>query len=481
MSWKDGVGSLIHLWRDPTTGEYGLRQFERPDGTYGHVVELDECVRPEPIKDHGTAVILCGNSEEQDTMQAPEGAPSPSRWVAKYLNGRYCQVPEGIVIRAREGWEHPREDKDRNLLRTVIGQAEYLRCHASSFGTFDLSGAGAHWWVLKNEPALTQNSGWIESSGHIAALYQHELYELATGRRGRALLQNFGVIFGHSRVVIYVEPFPREDQQTTTNTARTHLLIDSEPLPWSDWAADFRDNIPAEIQVLMDEVAAGSTEVDRSKAIQERLKQIMNLFRVSRYRPTPKGELRADPNVVLGGLAEPKVSVEGSVASGRPGREGGKAGGIYSVFLKDEGPPATKINPDVFPKVRWISVEDNTREPGDIEDRAARFLLDQNTLLINADFRVFTDMIEHWSRQFGNSQAVRAIVKEAVHGWYEQTLVETVIGVQCLKDSFEWSVDDVYGALLEEALTTAVMARYHVNNAVKRELGAKLGRLPKAA
>ena len=128
MSWKHGVGSLIHLWRDPTTGEYGLRQFERPDGTYGHVVELDECVRPEPIKDHGTAVILCGNSEEQDTMQAPEGAPSPSRWVAKYLNGRYCQVPEGIVIRAREGWEHPREDKDRNLLRTVIGQAEYLRC-----------------------------------------------------------------------------------------------------------------------------------------------------------------------------------------------------------------------------------------------------------------------------------------------------------------------------------------------------------------
>jgi hypothetical protein len=28
LSWKDGVGYMIHLWRDPHTGQYGLRQLD---------------------------------------------------------------------------------------------------------------------------------------------------------------------------------------------------------------------------------------------------------------------------------------------------------------------------------------------------------------------------------------------------------------------------------------------------------------------
>jgi len=41
----------------------------------------------------------------------------------------------------------------------------------------------------------------------------------------------------------------------------------------------------------------------------------------------------------------------------------------------------------------------------------------------------------------------------------------------------EWSIDNIKAALSEEALTAVVMQRYHVNNSVKRELGAKLGKL----
>src|SRR6266516_7683457 len=69
------------------------------------------------------------------------------------------------------------------------------------------------------------------------------------------------------------------------------------------------------------------------------------------------------------------------------------------------------------------------------------------------------------------------VVQESVRSWFGQELVETVIGVQALKDSKEWSVEDIERAISEEALTAAVMSRYHVNNQVKRELGAKLGKL----
>jgi hypothetical protein len=52
-----------------------------------------------------------------------------------------------------------------------------------------------------------------------------------------------------------------------------------------------------------------------------------------------------------------------------------------------------------------------------------------------------------------------------------------VIGVQALHGSQEWTVEHIARALSEEALTAAVMQRYHVDMAVKRTLGAKLGSL----
>jgi len=476
MSWKNGRGSMIHLWRDQT-GQYGLRQIARPDGTYGHFGELEDSVKPDLINDHGTIVILLGLDAGADTMKAPEGAASPSRWVAKYLNSRYFKFPEMITVRAREGWEHPRSDKDRNVLRRITGQADYLKDHAQASGTVELTEALAHWWMLRDEPALTQNSGFIESSGHVAALHNDELYELATARSGRARLQNFGVLLGHNRVVMYVQPKPSKGRRLTTNTARTQLLIDSEPIPWADYAAEFRDQMPAEIHALMDEVAAGSSVSDHTSSIRERLRSILDLFRVSRYRPMAGGDLLIDEPRARGGKPSPRGDIFTTTGRGRSGTIGGAAGGVYSVFLKKYGIPGKAIHPDVFPHVQWVSVKDGTRNPGDIEDRAARFILEPNVLQINADFRVFGDLIDHWVRELGSKSGVGEIVQDAVRNWFEQALVETVIGVQALKDSKEWSIDDIEKALSEESLTTAVMQRYHVNNAVKRELGSKLGKL----
>jgi hypothetical protein len=116
----------------------------------------------------------------------------------------------------------------------------------------------------------------------------------------------------------------------------------------------------------------------------------------------------------------------------------------------------------------------------DLEDRAARFLLDQNLLLINADFRVFKDMITRWHKEFGGGDTVKNTVQEVVRTWFEQALVETVMGVQALQASKEWAQQQIQAALSEEALTAAVMQRYHVNNSIKRELGAKLGKLQAA-
>ncbi len=479
VSWKDGKGAMIHLWRNPVDGTYGLKQQQRADGLYSDYLEIDDTVKPEAIGEHGTMIVLLGNDEDQNTIEAPNGSPAASRWISKYLNTRFFQFPDGIKLKAREGWQFPRSDTDRNVARGLVGQKRYLSDHAQSCGCLPLTNAAAHWWILKDEPALTNNSGHVESSGHAAALYQNELYEMSTGRAGTARLQNFGVIFGMKQVVIYVEPFASESHRLTTNTARTTLLINNEPLPWADWAAEFRERMPKEIDELIQEKAARAETRDHAKSIRERLRPLLDLFKVSRYRPAPAGTLQLDvQNVVRGGRSRLNGGGEtGESGSSDGGKRGGTVGNIYSLFEKKDGPPGEKVEPDPFPKTQWISVRDGTREPNQLEDRAAKFMHEQNVLQINADFRVFVDMINRWHREFGGTDAVRKTVEDVVHGWFEQALVETVIGVQALQGGREWPLQNIQAALSEEALTSSIMQRYHINTAVKRELGARLGKL----
>ncbi|HEX5758433.1 MAG TPA: hypothetical protein VF121_04525 [Thermoanaerobaculia bacterium] len=482
LSWKDGEGAMIHLWRDPDTGQYGLRQFERPDGTFDYWQSIEASVKPDPIQDHGTMVVLLGKREEDHTMKAPEAAPSPSRWIAKYLNTRYFRFPDGIPVRAREGWEHPRTDSDRNLLRTVTGQKAYLDEHSVFSGRRELNGALVHWWILEDAPALSQNSGFVNSNGHVAALHKDELYEIETGRGGVARLQQFGVILGYNRVVIYLEPRPSRKQELTTNTARTQLLVNSEPLPWAEWAAEFRDKMPAEIKQLIEATASASTTRDYAEAIRERLKQISDLFKLSRYRPTPLGDFLMDEEVPRRGGRPLIEELERRISRNpRSGGKGGRAGDVYAVFATETGRPASKVKTDPFPEVMWVSAEEGTREPGFLEDRAAKFLPDQNLLQINADFRVFQDMIARWAGRYSEVAGARKVVEGVVREWFQQSLIEAVIGVQALEGAREWPVDDIGRALSEEALTAAVMPRYHLDFAISRSLGSKLGSLKQRA
>jgi hypothetical protein len=408
-------------------------------------------------------------------MIAPAGVPSPSRWVSYYLNTRFFRFPDGIRVRAREGWDFPKEDKDRNLLRTVHGQEKYLEQHKQASGTVELNGAKAHWWILRDEAAMTQNSGSVASTGHIAALHRDELYELSMGRAGVARLQQFGVVFGYRQVVIYVEPVVRDGERLSSNTARTNLLLNSESLPWADWAAEFRRNMPEEISDLMDSITAGSTSSDHKKAIRDRLKEIKDLFRFSRYRPTTTGDKITDPDRTAGGT--PRAN--GSTSSGKSpsGGKGGNSGNIYTLFLSDDGVPSEEFFGSNEPDVKWVTVGEGTRTAGVLEDRAAKYIPEMNLLQINGDFRGFTALVDRWVELYGDSPGTRAAVVDACREWFEQSLIETVMGVMALKDSREWTQDDISRSLSEEALTSAVMPRYHIDVAVKRALGAKLGSL----
>ena len=478
LSWKNGEGSMIQLYKDEVTGQYGLHQWKHADGSYKHYLPIEDDVKPELIGTHGTKVVLLGLEEDSNTMQAPVGAPSPSRWISKYLNTRYFELPEGLSLKAREGWEYQRNDKDRNYLRSLSGQAQYLKQHSTFSGKVNLTDAIAHWWILRDEPAITNNSGYIESAGHTAALYQNELYELSTARSGMAKLQQFGVTFGYRFVVIYVEP--TNILQLTTNTARTTLLVNNDFLPWADLAAQFRENMPDEIVKLVAEKAAAAANTDHQKSIKDRLKDIMDLFKVSRYRPSATGSTFIDEDRLVRGGNIGTQTQNRNIGKGHSSKLNsgvGTGGNVYAVFEKTDGTPGKKIKPDPFPQVQWVTVNNGTRDPKDMEDRAAKYLQEQNLLLINADFSVFTDMINFFRKEYKDTPGITDVTEEVVRGWFEQALVETIIGIQGLMNRKDWTQSNIDTALSQEALTASVMQRYHVHYAAKRELGVKVGSL----
>jgi hypothetical protein len=486
FSWKNGQGAMIRLHRDEVTGQYGLKQWERADKTWGYYLPIEDDLKPDIIKDHGTMVVLHGRNPGDNTLVAPDGTPAPRRWMTRYLNSRYFEIPSNIEIVCREGnllvGGGP---EDIGTRRAVLGQGEFLKRYSKTRGKVPLEGATAHWWIIRDadEDAtdpIEKYSGHLEAAGHSAALYQNELYEMTTGRAGMSRLQQFGITFGYNRVIIYVEP-DSTNHRLTTNTSRTSLLIGSEPLPWSDWASEFREKLPVELKAFVESRAPSANASDHLKNIRDRLKGILDLYRVSRYRPTQFGSYLIDPRLTAHGGKPSVLDGGGRLTNGSIGNDrtstGGKDGELYALFERKNGTPAEKVQPDIFPNVTWVTVEDRSREPGDMEDRAAKYLEKANQLLINADFRVFRDLIAHFMRSYKDTAGTESLIKEAVHGWFAQALVEAVIGVQALRNSKEWTPEDITRALSEEALTSCVMQRYHVYLAAKRELGAKIGTL----
>lgn len=476
LSWKDGQGYMIHLHKDAVTGDYGLLRFK--SGEFWQ--RMQEDVKPKQIDQHGTMVVLLGRSSDDCTLNAPSSARMPRKWILRYLNSRFFEFPSGVNVKVREGWDLPRGDQ-HNFLRKATGQGPWLKENSACSGKVLLpeSGGIVRWWIIK--AGTDTNSGHYTPGGHVAALFQNELYELVFGPAGYARLQSFGVVFGGERVVLYLEPSDSRGETVTANTARTQLLIDNDQLDWPKYASEFRSLMPQELRDYQDEIGSASNQTDHRKAIRERLKAIRDLFRFGRYRPKAGGAFKVTPTDNTGGTDSEKEEKVKREASSPAGSRSSSRGDIYSLFAEESGVEADLIDGPTDPETKWIVLADGSRSAGDLEDRAAKYLVDQNLLLINGDFRAFTDMVERWIGRYASVPGCRGAVEDTVREWFEQQLVETVMSALALKQGGKWSMEELPALWSETSLTAAVLPRYHIDMNIKRVLGQRLGRMAQAA
>jgi hypothetical protein len=305
---------------------------------------------------------------------------------------------------------------------------------------------------------------------------------MSAGRGATARLQQFGILFGSDRVVLYVEPREPEDRELSPTTSRSELRLGGDPLPYAEWAAEFRGMMPKPLSDHMERVSAPAQGRDHSTAIAERLDTVWDLYRLSRYErpargndPRPSGTKRPRGTPPVGPAPDRDRTQDARPANTapKPADESEDDDLLDAMTGKQRRRTASRKPEVAPPRIVWISAGDGTRSEGFLEDRAAHYFPDQNVLQINGDFRGFTDLIAHWCKSY---PAQKPTVIDVVREWSEQILVEVIIGSRSLQGERRWSPTDLAAMRSEEALTGVVFARYHTFNSIRRALYGKLGK-----
>jgi hypothetical protein len=320
------------------------------------------------------------------------------------------------------------------------------------------------------------------STGHAAAVFGGELYDiLAPTRGGYGRVQDFGIRFGYERVVLHIEPQAGAGR-LECNTARTLLLLlDHEPLPWARWGEESAAAMPEETLQLQ-ERAAGADCVPRREAIRGRISAILPLYRLSRYRPTrPQSQSAAEPTTARPGSestgspterpASPRTEPAAHPARTSVEREPDRSlvGSGPSADDPDDNPHSPTIVD--LPDVAWVSARDATRAPGDLEDQAARYHPGRHELTISADFRAITDLIAHWRAHYRGVPGAHAIIEAQIREWCEQILVEVVLAAR----NSHWSPEQLDALLSPSSFTAALLPRQLLHATLQKRLAQKLG------
>jgi len=472
-TWKDGVGYLAVLRMK--NGRYGLEKFENDRGGMDDWLEgVSDEMKPKEIDQNGVKVVLLGMSDEEDTY-FNERAEMPTRWILRYLNSRYFEIPEGVAISAPSiRWN---EDGSLKPMKyRVRGMKRFLNKHIedeSHYGKMDVHKGTLHWWLLDTKDKRTHYTE-FNSHAQSGAIFQNEMYDVKTMQGHRSRMQKFSLIFTYDRVAIFIEP----NCEVRSNTARSSLLMEDETAPpWEIWSRQFSDNLPEPIRKMEEELYSKSLQKLDSE-IKERIRKWFSDQPLSRFQAHKEGDEEIDEPLEFMNTS----GGEGKDPDKTEHEEPKEPRNRYSDYIEPKERRAKRKEiKDPTPDVIWKTRQDATRMEGELEDRAAEYLPGNDVLNINGDFRVYTDLLEKMKHQKGagdpsRERAIETFVKKE----YTFSLLEATMRTKLLNDNPNWSRKDIEEKCLSpEGLTESVMSNYHLHFMLHQNMGRWISSIEK--
>jgi hypothetical protein len=310
IAYKDGVGSMIQIVLEPTTGDYELVEFETQEGRSAVIDpstvkwessdEIDwSNLRPEWLGGNGTIIVLMGSETYPDTILGnPDTGESSTKGLSIYLNTRFWDLSGIDVVVAelrserKNFWpsdEMEKDDAKRPNNRTIKGARFYLKdIHAkeaklTAAGTMllDNDRVKAEWYLWEGKrPDIHM---YAKESGYIAIRYDEELFQLNSGK---VQFRWFGVVESkvQQNLTIILEPQhyrPNEDKWGVhPDQSRNRLLFTGdgekgvEP-PLHDWGLEFSKSIP---EAIWEAIMAARGENTGSLEDEEYRKRLQDKF-----------------------------------------------------------------------------------------------------------------------------------------------------------------------------------------------------------
>lgn len=465
-TWKDGKGYLAVL-RKNDEGKYGLQQFENERGGMDDwQIGVSDDAKPKQIDQNGVMVVLLGKSDHDNTYFS-ETAEMPSRWILRYLNSRYFVIPEGIKITA-PSIRHRDDGSLKPMKYRVHGMKKFLDKHIedeSHHGQIEVYKGTLHWWLLdpKEDRARHTEYNYHAQSG---ATFQNEMYDVATMQAHRARMQKFNLLYTYDRVAIYIEPHLK----VRSNASRSLLLMEDESfLPWKIWAGEFARKMPEIIRELEAELFAKSVQ-NLDNEIKERLRKWFESLPLSRFHQSEDGQEEidyADLQMNLPGGPESESEEPLILEVSTPSNP-------YSDYIEPKEKKAERREvSDPTPDVIWKTTENGTRNDGELEDRAAEYLPSKDVLIINGDFRIYSDLLDQLKSEKGAGDLAREkAIEYYVMREYKFTLLEATMRTKLLNDNPHWSRPEIEDKCLSpEGLTESVMSNYHLHYMLHQNIG----------
>lgn len=468
LSWTGDPesGATCTLVRD-NFSEWGL---QLDDDTLDAVQAADPALCPPEIRGagwRGTVVMLHGRHAAEDTTLPPTSELGAD-WLLKAINLRFYDLPEDIEIRCQRPGERG--------LRRAHGQKALLDPHTVASDLVRLSDATVYWHILREEDERRRgkDAGRFAATGHRAALHNGELYELRTASAGGyRKLQEFGISFGYKRVVIYVEPDNAEP-----NTVRSRLVMDNEPedkeLPWERWADEFVEDMPQPLRDLVESAVGKAASHDRRDFLR-RLAELAHAMPIPLYKRDPDIGIESASNFTHGGSEH----ADGRGGAGNGGGANASAGGegnVVSLFTRQDGAAATKVDSTKIPDIRWawVRAADGSRVPPVLNDMAATFLPRQSMVQLNEDFRGYEALVTFFKGKYGHLAGAGPLIEAEVKIACQNLVIEFIIGVLRLRSAPYWTPDAEEHALDDRALTGCLMQHATIAGRVDERLARRV-------
>lgn len=520
VSWVDGDPSMIWVEQDPLTGEYGLRVelVEDDSGNelwaavydpYDHTDELGcdwSMIKPDWIDQHGTVIVLLGNSLEDDTVLGdPSREEADIKGISAYLNKRFWQIPSHMSVAVdelrnndRKRWPLDREmafdvatgGGDRRVNhRTIMGAQNFIAYPRSAFNGGSLAHSGevalsdgtiVEWYLWEGDRPAVQSYAAI--SGYIAAKYRNELYDVSSHP---SLYRSFGVSESAVRIKLWLIMRPREAADGTTGvyprTDRNALLLQGgatpgAALPIHDWANEFAMQMPEPIRAAITAARGKDAGTINDEAYRERLAdRFGSRWRIPKLRASISGGLKMTPLQAAGASLKRVVRAKRKVTRAKGG-EGGRAGQLTLGTFGGEHKASKHNVAGGIPHFRPVCGSELSPgvmaawSPNDPE-------FPEGVVLINKDHPVLVEEITFFQAQFPDhlAEAVATDVIEA----YGQIAVAKVAHSEHLRSVLPPSAIEEMRS--ENALTMALIGLVAEESFIAPRLGGKFGRKRQAA